>query len=36
MPVSCWRRHRDSAYVQMLTAETFAEQRAFIQAERSL
>ena len=28
-------RHRDSAYVEMLTAETFAEQRAFIQAEEA-
>ena len=28
-------RHRDSAYVEMLMAETFAEQRAFIQAEEA-
>ncbi len=28
-------RHRDSAYVEMLTAETFAEQRALIQAEEA-
>ena len=28
-------RHRDSAYVEMLTAETFAEQRAFVQAEEA-
>ena len=28
-------RHRDSAYVEMLTAETFTEQRAFIQAEEA-
>jgi tetratricopeptide (TPR) repeat protein len=28
-------RHRNSAYVEMLTAETFAEQRAFIQAEEA-
>ena len=28
-------RHRDSAYVEMLTAETFAEQQAFIQAEEA-
>ena len=26
-------RHKDSAYFQSLMAETFAEQRAFIQAE---
>lgn len=29
------KRHKDSAYVQMLTAETFAEQRAFIQADET-
>ena len=28
-------RHRDSAYVEMLMAETFAEQRAFIQADEA-
>ena len=26
-------RHKDSAYFETLTAETFAEQRAFIQAD---
>ena len=28
-------RHRDSAYLQTLMAETFAEQRAFIQADEA-
>jgi tetratricopeptide (TPR) repeat protein len=28
-------RHKDSVYVQLLMAETFAEQRAFIQAEEA-